>query len=126
VLLAQTGRLTDASAVARELIDRDGLDADAHQLLGLCLDGQGAVDEAVAQYRLAAYLDPGFALPRLRLGQLARARRDDRAAAADLGQALELLVREDDERIALFGGGFGRIALTVLCRTELDACEVRR
>ncbi|WP_250004333.1 CheR family methyltransferase [Actinoplanes sp. M2I2] len=124
VLLAQVGRLDEAVALARRLSDENGLNPDAHQLLGLCLEDGSAVAEAIGQYRLAAYLDPGFALPRMRLGQLARRQGDDRGAAAELERALDLLAREDDERITLFGGGFGRIALTVLCRSELDACGV--
>jgi chemotaxis protein methyltransferase CheR len=126
VLLAQSGRIDEATATARRLIDDDGLDADAHQLHAVCLEGAGAPDTAVEQYRIAAYLDPGFALPRLRLGLLARRVGDERAAAAELGRALSLLADEDDVRILLFGGGFGRIALTVLCRAELDACGARR
>ena len=77
------------------------------------------MDVAIGHYRLAAYLDPGFAMPRLRLGLLARRRGDDRAAAAELDRALHLLRDERDDRIVLFGGGFGRIALTALCRAEL-------
>ena len=126
VLLAQAGRLGEATGLARRLIDESGLYPDAHQLLGLCLEDYSAEDEAIGQYRLAAYLDPTFALPRLRLGQLARRRGDARAAAVELERALELLAREDEERITLFGGGFGRISLTVLCRSELDACGARQ
>jgi chemotaxis protein methyltransferase CheR len=126
VLLVQTGKLAEAAVVARGLVETDGLNPDAHQLLGLCFEGEQAVDEAVAQYRLATYLDPGFALARLRLGQLARRRGEDRAAVADLEVALRLLAGEDAERIMLFGGGFGRMALTILCRSELDACGARR
>ncbi|GAB2574565.1 protein-glutamate O-methyltransferase [Paractinoplanes abujensis] len=125
VLLAHTGRLDEAVALARKLSDDNGLNPDAHQLLGLCLEDGSAVAEAIGQYRLAAYLDPGFALPRMRLGQLARRQGDDRTAAGELERALDLLAQEDDRRITLFGGGFGRIALTVLCRSELDACAVR-
>jgi len=125
VLLAQSGRLDEAIELARRLSEENGLNADAHQLLGLCLEDGSAVAEAIGQYRLAAYLDPGFALPRMRLGQLARRQGDGRVAAGELERALELLAREDEERITLFGGGFGRIALTVVCRSELDACGVR-
>ncbi|SNY40660.1 CheR family methyltransferase [Paractinoplanes atraurantiacus] len=126
ILLAQTGRLGEAIILARRLIEENGLDPDAHQLLGLCLEGGSAVAEAIGQYRLAAYLDPGFALPRMRLGQLARRHGDERTAAGELERALDLLTHEKEERITLFGGGFGRIALTVQCRSELDACGVRR
>ena len=121
VLLAQAGRLAEATETARRLIDDDGLNADAHQLHGVCLEGTGSTEAAIGQYRLAGYLDPAFALPRLRLGQLARRHGDEQVAADELERALALLATEDEMRILLFGGGFGRIALTVLCRAELDA-----
>ena len=125
VLLAQAGRLDEAEALAAGLVDT-GLYADAHHLLGVCLEAGGSVDGAIGQFRLAAYLDPAFAMPRLRLGLLARRRGDDRNAAAELDRALHLLRDEPDERIVLFGGGFGRASLTAVCRTALDACTVRR
>ena len=126
MLLAQSGRLAEATETASRLTEDDGLNPDAHQLHGVCLEGTAEVEDAIRQYRLAAYLDPAFAMPRLRLGQLARRRGDERAAAAELERALALLAAEDDMRLLLFGGGFGRIALTVLCRAELDACGARR
>jgi chemotaxis protein methyltransferase CheR len=126
VLLAQAGRLPDAEMEVRALLDANGLDADAHHLLGVCLEGGAAVDVAIGHYRLAAYLDPAFAMPRLRLGLLARRRGDHRVAAAELERALHLLREERDDRIVLFGGGFGRIALTTLCRTELDHTGAHR
>ena len=124
VLLAQAGRLADAEIVCRRLLDLDGLSADGHHLLGVCLEGGASVDVAIGHYRLAAHLDPGFAMPRLRLGQLARRRGED--ATADLDRALWLMPRESDERITLFGGGFGRVALTALCRGQLDDRGARR
>lgn len=81
---------------------------------------------AIGHYRLAAYLDVTFAMPRLRLGLLARRRGDHRLAVPELDRALHLLREERDERILLFGGGFGRAALGMLCRAELDAIDVHR
>ncbi|MFI7540475.1 CheR family methyltransferase [Actinoplanes sp. NPDC049599] len=126
VLLAHAGRIDDAEMVCRRLLDVDGLYADAHHQLAVCLEGGAAVDVAIGHYRLAAYLDPDFAMPRLRLGLLARRRGENRIAGPELDRALTLLRQERDERIALFGGGFGRIALTTLCRAELDACGAYR
>jgi chemotaxis protein methyltransferase CheR len=126
VLLAQAGRLAEAETLVRALVGADGLYADAHHLLGVCLEGGGSVDGAIGQFRLAAYLDPAFGLPRLRLGLLARRRGDDREAAAELDRALHLLRDERHDRIVLFGGGFGRGTLSAVCRSELDACAVRR
>jgi chemotaxis protein methyltransferase CheR len=124
VLLAQGGRLAEARDTAQRLIDSGVPNPDAHQLLGACHE----VDEpelAAGQYRLAAYLDPGFAMPRVRLGLLARRRGDGRDAATELSAALDLLPRESEERITLFGGGFGRLTLSSLCRTELDTATAR-
>jgi chemotaxis protein methyltransferase CheR len=126
VLLAQAGRLDDAEMLCRRLLDTDGLHADAHHLLAVCLEDGAAVDVAIGHYRLAAYLDPDFAMPRLRLGLLARRRGENRIAGPELDRALALLRQERDERITLFGGGFGRLALTTLCRAELDACGAYR
>jgi chemotaxis protein methyltransferase CheR len=126
VLLAQAGRLDEAEVLVRRLLDTDSRYADAHHLLGVCLEGGAAVDVAIGHYRLAAYLDPAFAMPRLRLGLLARRRGEDRTAAVELERALHLLRDERDDRIVLFGGGFGRITLTALCRAELDASGARR
>jgi chemotaxis protein methyltransferase CheR len=126
VLLMLAGRGDEAETLVRRLVDSDGLYADGHHLLGVCLEGGGAVEVAVVHYRLAAYLDPEFAMPRLRLGLLARRRGDHDHAGEELDRALSLLMQEQEERIVLFGGGFGRISLVALCRSELDAAGAPR
>ena len=125
-LLAHAGRLDEAEMICRQLLDANGLYADAHHQLAVCIEGGAAVDVAIGHYRLAAYLDPDFAMPRLRLGLLARRRGENRVAGAELDRAIILLRQEREDRIVLFGGGFGRIALTTLCRAELDACGAYR
>jgi chemotaxis protein methyltransferase CheR len=121
ILLIHGGHLARGEAVCRQLIEDDPLDSGAHYLLALCREGRG--DEAAARhYRTATYLDPGFAVARLRLGLLARQQGDGGAARRELGHALTLLAREDQDRLLLYGGGFSRQALTALCRAELLAC----
>ncbi|GGK24549.1 protein-glutamate O-methyltransferase [Pilimelia terevasa] len=120
VLLAQTGDYDGAVAGCRDLLAADGLDADAHHLLGMCHEDDDAAT-AGAHYRRAASLDPDFALPWLRLGILARRRGDPQSGAADFQHAIALLPAERDRRILLFGGSFGRHALLALCRSELAA-----
>lgn len=124
VVLAQLGRLDEARDAAGRLIDTGRPSPDAHQLLGACHEVDDP-DRAQEQYRRAAYLDPAFAMPRLRMGLLARRRGDGPAATDELTVALELLPRESEERITMFGGGFGRLTLSSLCRTELDAAMSR-
>ena len=55
-----------------ELLQRDEMNAGAHYLTALCREGAGAPRAAAEHDQLAAYLDPGFAMPRLHLGLLAR------------------------------------------------------
>ncbi|WP_238013180.1 CheR family methyltransferase [Dactylosporangium sp. AC04546] len=119
--LAQLGDTGRAAELCRRLLERDTLHPDAHHLLATCLEGDEDHPAAIGQYRVAALLDPAFALPRLRLGLLARRLGDRPTAERELDRAIELLAREHDERIALFGGGFGRTVLIALCRAELAA-----
>jgi chemotaxis protein methyltransferase CheR len=124
VLLTDLGRLDEAEAQCHRLLDVDGLHAGAHYLLAVTREGAGDASTASAHARTAAYLDPGFAMPRLRLGLLARSRADTATARDEFAAALTLLAGETAERLLLFGGGFTRAALADLCRTELRAMGV--
>jgi chemotaxis protein methyltransferase CheR len=125
VLLTHGGELLRAEEACNELLAVDELDAGAHYLLALCREGAGDRRAAVDHDQVAVYLDPGFAMPRLHLGLLARRADDREGARRDLADALVLLQREDASRLLLFGGGFGRGALIALCRAELLACGGR-
>ncbi|MDB5581689.1 MAG: Protein-glutamate O-methyltransferase [Bradyrhizobium sp.] len=122
VLQTHGGNLISAERVCTELLELDELNAGAHYLMALCRESAKDDPGAVDHDRIAAYLDPGFAMPRLHLGLLARRAGDRDAARRDLRQALLLLQREDSAHLLLFGGGFGRSALMTLCRAELAAC----
>ncbi len=121
ILLTHQGQLEAAERACSKLRAGGADSAGAHYLLALCREGVGDRTGALENDRVAAALDPGFAMPRLHLGLLARRSGDLRAAQRELGQALDLLAGEDAERIRLFGGGFTREALTRLCRAELRA-----
>jgi chemotaxis protein methyltransferase CheR len=119
VLLTQIGRLPEAQGVCRRLLDVDESSAGAHYVLALCREGVRDLAGAGNHHHAAISLDPGFAMPHLHLGLLARRAGDRAAAQSALGRALLLLQREDRSRVLLFGGGFSREALVALCRTEL-------
>jgi chemotaxis protein methyltransferase CheR len=121
-LLTSSGRLEEAERLCAELLRRDDLDAGAHYLAALCREHAGDLEGAAEHDRAAAYVDPGFAMPRLHLGLLARRAGDLERARHELGQAAVLLQREDASRILLFGGGFRREGLVQLCLAELRAC----
>ncbi len=121
-LLTHAGRFGDAERVCASLLEKDALSAGAYYLLALCSEGTGDGTRAVEQDRVAAYLDAGFAMPRLHMGLLARRAGHRDLARRELSMALTLLEREDGSRLLLFGGGFGRDALVQLCSAELAAC----
>jgi len=119
ISLSHSGALAAAESTCRELLDRDELNAGAYYVLALCREGAGDVQAALEHDQTAAYLDPGFAMPRLHIGLLARRQGDHISARRDFTQALLLLQKEDASRLLLFGGGFKREALLSLCRAEL-------
>ena len=123
VLLGNCGDLPGAERVCRQIFTRDDLNAGAHYLMALCREHAGDRPAAIESDEEAAYLDSGFAMPRLHLGLLARQAGDRDAARRELQHAVMLLAREDSSRILLFGGGFSREALVELCRSELRALE---
>jgi chemotaxis protein methyltransferase CheR len=122
VLLTSCGRLEEAERVCAELLRLDDLNAAAHYLTALCREHAGDRGGAREHDEMAAYVDPGFAMPRLHLGLLAKRAGDRAAACRDFAQADILLQRDDPSRILLFGGGFRRENLVQLCRAELRAC----
>ncbi|MGB8843243.1 MAG: CheR family methyltransferase [Aliidongia sp.] len=121
-LLAQIGQFAAAEIACRRLIVIDELNAGAHYVLALCREHVGDRDGAGEHDRIAAYLDPAFAMPRLHRGLLARRAGDPDTARRELGQALILLRREDAARLLLFGGGFNRGTLVSLCETAFRDC----
>jgi chemotaxis protein methyltransferase CheR len=123
VLLTHGGKFAEARAACARLLELDGLNAGAHYLLALCAEGEQRLGTAVDHDQTAAYLDPGFAMPRLHLGLMARRAGDREAAHRDLSDALHLLQREEPSRVVLFGGGFRREALIALCRAELNGLD---
>jgi chemotaxis protein methyltransferase CheR len=122
VLLTHGGDLAQAETLCRDVITLDEMSAGAHYLTALCREDAGDRSAAADHDRIAVYLDPTFAMPRLHLGLLARRAGDQQTARRELGEAMTLLEREDASRLLLYGGGFGRPGLTALCRAELRAC----
>jgi chemotaxis protein methyltransferase CheR len=121
VLLTNHGRTQESEEVCRRLLALDELNAGAHYLMALCREHDGDTNRAIEHGLTAIYLDPGFAMPHLHLGILAKRSGETISAQRELGKALVLLGSEDASRILLFGGGFSRDALVQLCRTQLSA-----
>ena len=120
-LLTHSGQLSAAERVSGQLLECDELNTGAHYLLALCRESAGDRQGALDHDEAAVYLDPGFAMPRVHLGLMARRAGDSEGARRELGQAVQLLKSEGASRLLLFGGGFTRDALIALCRAELTS-----
>jgi chemotaxis protein methyltransferase CheR len=126
VILSHLGRTSEAARLCAKVLEVSGADAGAHYLLGLCREHEGDYRAATWHYQAAIQTDRSFAMPHLRLGFLARRAGDVTAAWAATRRAAELLPREREGRVLLFGGGFQRQALVELCRAELRLFGGRR
>ncbi len=125
VLLMHSGETVTAEEACARLLEVDQLSVGARYVLALCREARGDAPSATEHDRIAIHLEPGFSLPHLHLGLLSRHAGDLATARQELAQALGLLAVEDPSRILLFGGGFSREVLVVLCRTELARCGGR-
>ena len=126
MLQVTDGRFQAAEDLAHELLTHDMRSAAAHYVIALCRESTGDLPAARNRYEQASRLDTGFALPHLHLGQMARQRGDAKAHKHELARALALLEHESPQRLLMFGGGFDRIALQNMCRTELLAAEGKK
>ena len=121
VLLVNSGQIAAAESACANVLAVDDLNAGAHYVMALCREHAGDPPGAIEHDKIAAYLDPTFAMPHLHLGLISKRRGDEATARHELSQALLVLAREDAARLLLFGGGFSRETLLVLCRNELRA-----
>jgi len=116
-LLVHTGAFAAAEAACADLVAGHTREPAALYLAGLCRERALDLQGAIACHRAAVALDPAFAMPRLHLGLIARRLGRGEDARRELTVAAELLALEDEARVELFGGGFGRAALVAMCRT---------
>jgi chemotaxis protein methyltransferase CheR len=122
MLLAHSGKTAEAEHVCERLLLLDELNASAHHVLALCRESAADIERAMEHDRIAAYLDPTFAMPHLHLGLMGRRTGNRELARRELSHALTLLKHEDGARLMLFGGGFNRQSMIELCASALKDC----
>jgi chemotaxis protein methyltransferase CheR len=121
VLLVNMGRPGDARIEADALLTAPGMQASAHYILALSAERSGDDAQAFRHDEMAIHFDDTFAMPHLHLALVAR-RRGNRAGARQHAlRARVLFAAEDDLRILIFGGGFGRQGLLQLCDAQIDS-----
>ena len=122
MLLAHGGKTEDAESVCERLLQMDELNASAHHVLALCRETAADIEGAMEHDRIAAYLDPTFAMPHLHMGLMGRRTGNRDLGRRELAHALTLLKHEDSARLMLFAGGFNRQSMIELCESALKDC----
>ena len=120
MLLAHSGKTADAEDACARLLLIDELNASAHHVLALCRETAADIERAMEHDRIAAYLDPTFAMPHLHMGLMGRRIGNRDLARRELSHALTLLKHEDTARLMLFGGGFNRQSMIELCASAFE------
>jgi protein O-GlcNAc transferase len=102
VAALEAGRLDAAEAAFRAVIrDGGGTRAFVHHNLGIVLQRRGRHTAAVAEFRLAARLDPSYGPARLLAGASLLALGQPQAAIVELDRAVTLMPRELAPRLQL-------------------------
>ncbi len=115
----ELGRFEEAQDLCHHA---DGHDAGAAEhILSLCAEATGALDEALLHAHHAVVLDPALAMAWVHLGLLAQRTGDVALARVAMPRAIDALGRDDEARVAMFGGGFRRDALIAVCEAQLVA-----
>lgn len=97
----RAGKLEAAEAAFQRVLDQGGRVAYVHNNLGLVYQERGQHKPAVAQFREAIRLDPGYGAPRVALGSSLLALDQVAEATRELERAAKLLPREPLARLQL-------------------------
>lgn len=121
--LADKGRLDEALATIDLAIESDKLDVLNHYLRGVILHEQNKEIEAAASLHRALYLDPGFVLAHVALGNLMRRNGKEKSARRCFDNACDLLSREDRDTVLPESGGMtaGRLLHMISTPKEVAA-----
>jgi chemotaxis protein methyltransferase CheR len=121
VLLANLGRTTEARESCARVLRADPLHAGAKYVEAFCAEREADDAAALRHDGMAIYLDDTFAMPHLHAALIEGRRGDRDSAMRHARRARELFEGEDELRIQLFGGGFGRQGLIQFCEAQLQA-----
>jgi len=97
----KAGKLDEAEAAFLRVLEQGGRLAYVHNNLGLVYQERGQHRQAIAAFREAVRLDPGYGAPRVGLGASLLALDEVAEAKAQLETAVKLLPREPLARVQL-------------------------
>src|SRR5687768_3141332 len=100
-LLMATGKLSEAQARAKNVLEQDPSHVEAHILLGNTLGPLASLDQALQQMEEAIRIDPSRGASYIQLGILQQARGEWKQAEAALQKAIELSPRSASTHLAL-------------------------
>jgi chemotaxis protein methyltransferase CheR len=118
-LCADQGRLVDAQTWCEQAVAGDRLNPGGYYLLTTILQEQDRAEEAVAAVRQALYLDPGFVLAYVALGDLARRQGKSEESRRYWATALALLGKYRPEEVLPESDGMAAGRLAEIIRSSI-------
>jgi chemotaxis protein methyltransferase CheR len=124
--LADGGALGEALRLCRAATARDGLDVDAHLLLGAISQEQGDIPAALAALRRAVYLAPDSAAAHFLLGSLLHRAGERRRARRSMQTAIRLLESVAPDHVIFATDGIRAERLLASARAHLDRADAEQ
>lgn len=104
--LLEVGRVHEAIAEKKRVLDRDPLRVITNAELGLYVEQAGKTDEAIALFQKALEIDPNYAAAHMRLGSAYASKEQYSEAVAEMQKAISL--DGTPERLAGLGEAYAR------------------
>ena len=111
---ANSGALSEARQWAEKAISADKLNAALHYLRATILQEQGDIEEAIAAFKRALYLEPDFVLPHFALGNNASRQGNSKETAKHFNTALTLLAAYQSDALLPHSDGLAAGRLRAL------------
>jgi chemotaxis protein methyltransferase CheR len=118
--LADAGRLDEAFATAREAIEHDKMDPQAHYMLGTILRARGETTQALAEFERALYLHQDFIAAHFSVATLWHQLGADAKARRHFGIALSLINAAGDMDMLLEPGDISARNMAEIIKTFLE------
>lgn len=119
LLLAGGGDCEAALRYCDSVVRDEPLSAEARCVTALVHESLGSYDVARREMEKAIYLDGGFSVAYFRLALLHERSGADEAGRRALQGALRALPGDDEHRVRLYSGGYGKESVTSICQRRL-------
>lgn len=116
-LLAEDNKLEEAHLICQQALKQHDVSAEAHFVMGLINEHNGALDIAQKSYQAALFLNSRFALAHFKLGFLLQQQNRIKKADKSFDMALKYIDDTQPRLFQLYTGGFNTSTIRSMCKS---------